>query len=136
MRVEELYLLLAEAQGMQSPATGAATLQSFVKTYRDPNYTCTATSTQTLQDEVWMQRRIELWGEGFAYFDIKRLMKEVDRRGCGFPSAWVFVVDPTENVMNYQIIQSEAQTNSLIGEYTMGMYNDTWTTPSPVADED
>lgn len=137
MRVEELYLLLAEAQGMTAPATGAATLQSFVQTYRDPNYTCKASTAQSLQDAVWLQRRIELWGEGFAYFDIKRLMKDVDRRGCGFDAAWVFTVNHTENVMNYQIIQSEAQTNSLIGDITMGMNgNSTWITPSPVADED
>lgn len=137
MRVEELYLILAEAQGMTAPATGAATLESFVKTYRDPNYTCTASSTQAFQDEIWIQRRIELWGEGFAFFDLKRYMKPLDRRGCGFPSAWVFVVEPTENVMNYQIIQDEAQTNALIGDITMGMNgNNTWTTPKPVADED
>lgn len=137
MRVEEMYLILAEAQGMTAPATGAATLQSFIRTYRDPNYSCKATTKETLQDDVWVQRRIELWGEGFAYFDIKRLLKKVDRRGCGFPAAWVYVVDPTDNVMNYQIIQSEAQTNSLIGDYTMGMYgSNSWTNPSPVADEE
>lgn len=137
MRVEEMYLILAEAQGMTSPATGAATLTSFVKTYRDASYSFSASSKEALQTEVWIQRRIELWGEGFAYFDIKRLMKPLDRRGHGFPSAWVFNIEnPFENVFNYQIIQSEAQTNSLIGDVRKGMYDSDWNTPKPVADED
>ena len=31
-------------------------------------------------------RRIELWGEGVIWFDVMRLNKGVDRRGCGFPN--------------------------------------------------
>lgn len=131
MRIEEMYLILAEAQGMQSPSTGAATLQSFVKTYRNPNYSCTLTDKNALRNEVWLQRRIEFWGEGLSYFDIMRLQKGIDRRGCGFDVAWVFVIDPEDPVMRYQITQEEAQTNSLIGDVTEGA---DWVTPTPVAD--
>ena len=35
------------------------------------------------QNEVWWQRRVELWGEGFAYYDIKRLDKQVIRSYAG-----------------------------------------------------
>lgn len=134
MRVEEMYLIKAEAQGMQSPSTGAATLTSFVSTYRQQGYTCTATSQEAFQDAVWLQRRIELWGEGFAYFDLCRLMKDVDRRGCGFPSAWVFNVTFPTPVMRYQPAQSEVQTNPLIGDPLLGDNN--WITPTPVPDEE
>ena len=36
-------------------------------------------STSAFQNEVWWQRRVELWGEGFATFDIKRLNKGIIR---------------------------------------------------------
>lgn len=134
MRIEEMYLILAEAQGMTSPSTGAATLQSFVRAYRDGSYSCTAASKEDLRMAVWTQRRIELWGEGFAYFDRLRYMTGIDRRGHGFPSAWVFVVSPTVPVNRYQIIQSEVQANPLISEDDANEL-ETWTTPSPVDDD-
>jgi hypothetical protein len=129
MRIEEMYLILAEAQGMQGTSTGTATLVDFVKTYRDSNYSFTAGSTSSFQDEVWKQRRIELWGEGFSYYDIMRLQKGIDRVGGGFPEAWVFQVAADDPVMLYEIIQSEAQANSAIGDVSNGA-----SVPTPVAD--
>ena len=122
MRVEEMYLILAEAQAMAGdPATGAATLENFVKTYRDPQYTCAAKEGQTLtaelvQDKVWFQRRIELWGEGFSYGDIMRLKKGVDRRGAGFAEHLVFNIPAGDKILIYPIPQSEMERNPLIGE--------------------
>ena len=74
MRVEEMYLIKAEALAMSGQAAeGAKVLTDFVKTYRDPAYTLTATTPEAVQEAVWMQRRVELWGEGFSYFDLLRL---------------------------------------------------------------
>lgn len=120
MRVEELYLMLAEAQGMQSPAKGAQTLTQFVSTYRQPNYTCNAQDASIFRDELWRQRRIELWGEGFSYFDIMRFQKGIDRRGGGFDPTLVYVVDANNPVLIYEIIQQEAQANPLIGNVSNG----------------
>lgn len=85
MRVEEMYLIEAEAAGMQNEAAGKALLETFAKT-RDASYeygTHTDTyynaSTSLFQNEVWWQRRVELWGEGFGMFDIKRLNKGIIR---------------------------------------------------------
>ena len=39
---------------------------------RDPNYTIPATGGAALLEEVKLQRRLELWGEGFNWFDYKR----------------------------------------------------------------
>lgn len=129
MRVEEMYLILAEAQGMTNASAGAQTLQSFVKTYRCPSYTCSATSPKDVQDEVWYQRRLELWGEGFAYFDIMRLSKGIDRRGGGFPAEFVFVIENNNPVLIFDIPQTEQQGNPAIGTVTHGA-----TVPSPVPD--
>ncbi|MDE6540718.1 MAG: RagB/SusD family nutrient uptake outer membrane protein [Muribaculaceae bacterium] len=91
MRVEEMYLIKAEAQAMSGDLPGAKeTLNNFVRTYRDPAYASVATDAAAFQNEVWMQRRVELWGEGLSFFDIMRLRKDIDRRGCTFPKVWVY----------------------------------------------
>ena len=132
MRVEEMYLILAEAQAMGgNPSTGAATLQKFINDYRDPAYVCTASSATAVQDAVWQQRRIELWGEGLSYFDILRLNKGIDRRGAGFPAAYVFNVPAGDNTLIYRIPESEEQGNSLI---SASDNNPVTSIPSPVTD--
>ncbi len=86
MRVEEMKLIEAEAAGMQNEGRGIALLTDFAKT-RDPQFvygqhkdeTYGSSYATSFQNEVWWQRRVELWGEGFATFDIKRLDKAVIR---------------------------------------------------------
>ena len=102
MRIEEMYLILAEAQAMGgNPSQGKATLEAFVKTYRDPNYTCDGSSDTEVQDAVWIQRRIELWGEGLSYFDLLRLRKGIDRASTKFAS-----IDKTLENHNYRILDT------------------------------
>ncbi len=114
MRVEEMYLILAEAQGMQSAAQGAKTLTDFVSTYRDPYYTCTATTSQDLQNEVWRQRRIELWGEGLSYFDLLRLNKGVDRRGGGWPAETIYNIAANDPILILPIPEDEITGNKQV----------------------
>ncbi len=90
MRVEEMYLIEAEAIGMQNLAEGKAALENFMKTYRDPEYTFApkniakgiveqgapgvAADVFEFQEEVFFQKRIEFWGEGTVTFaDYKRI---------------------------------------------------------------
>lgn len=89
MRVEEMKLIEIEAAGMQDLARGKQMLTEFAKT-RDPQYVYGKhneayynTKTSEFQNEVWWQRRVELWGEGFATFDIKRLNKGIIRSYAG-----------------------------------------------------
>lgn len=117
MRIEEMYLIKAEAQAMAgSPTTGAQTLTDFVQTYRDPSYVCTATTIEDVRDAVWFQRRVELWGEGLSYFDIMRLKKGIDRRGGGWPESWVYNVPAESSVMLLPIPNDEIQANKYISE--------------------
>lgn len=112
MRIEEMYLIDAEATAMAgNPAAGASKLEEFVKTYRCSDYTCKASSAADVQDKVWQQRRIELWGEGFSYFDLLRLEKGIDRRGSGFEPQWVFNVAPDDPYMIYCLPKSEIEGN-------------------------
>jgi len=85
MRAEEMILIKAEGLAM-SGGDGKTVLENFVKTYRDSMYVCTPTIGTALQDEIWKQRRIELWGEGFAMSDIMRLNKNVVRVVQGKPT--------------------------------------------------
>ena len=132
MRVEEMYLILAEAQAMAGdPAAGAATLQNFVTTYRDPAYTCTATEASKVQDAVWMQRRFELWGEGFSYFDLMRLNKGVDRRGGGFQAAYTYNIPAGDAALIYRLPKAEIEGNALISD---AQNNPAASVPTPVSE--
>lgn len=73
MRVEEMYFIEAEAAAHQDAARGKQLIESFMRSNRDPQYTCAANSTDDVVEEIVFQKRIELWGEGQAFFDIKRL---------------------------------------------------------------
>lgn len=76
MRVEEMYLIEAEAAARLNPQEGITLLTTFMQTWRDPSYTYSADKWANYPDpllyEIILQKRIELWGEGQAYFDLKR----------------------------------------------------------------
>ena len=98
MRIEEMYLVKAEAECMLGQdATAQQTLKSLIQT-RDPEYTCDKTGkelgtltsdlTGTLREEIINQRRIELWGEFGRIYDIRRLHQGFVRaEGDGHPSS-------------------------------------------------
>ena len=117
MRIEEMYYIKAEGLAMSgNPAGGLEVLTQFEKTYRNPDFTTKATSPEEIQDVIWNKRRLEFWGEGLSWFDIKRLNKGIDRRGLGFPAAFVYNVDPDtpDNAWIYVIPNTEKQYNSKI----------------------
>lgn len=80
MRVEEMIFIQAEGLAMSGDLGGAKTiLENFVTANRDPEFASQATTPEEFIDEVWLQRRMELWGEGFSFFDLMRLEKGVTR---------------------------------------------------------
>lgn len=129
MRVEEMLLIQAEAKGLSdngSVAEGKSILESFVQTYRDPSYTCTATSKEDFIDEIWMQRRVEFWGEGLSWFDIMRLKKPVIRMGTNFDSTVQWNLKAESPIFLLQIPENETNNNSacvnnpVVGAPTVG----------------
>ena len=79
MRVEEMILIQAECLARQgNEAKAKKTLEDFVRTCRDESYYVNL-SPRSLLDEIWFQRRVELWGEGFFASDMKRLDKPLVR---------------------------------------------------------
>ena len=120
MRVEEMYLILAEALGRQNEGEGAAVLEKFVKTYRDPQYSYAQKPTTKFVDEVCRQRRIELWGEGFAMNDILRLKKPMvryqgmDDAITNWEQTYQFNIPAEDGTLLMAIPQSEINGNDQI----------------------
>lgn len=78
MRVEEMYLIEAEAIGAsQNVAAGVAALNNFMQSYRQSDYSCTLSDLREFQLEVLKQMRIEFWGEGVAFPTAKRLQPDI-----------------------------------------------------------
>jgi hypothetical protein len=120
MRAEEMLLIQAEAKAMAgNVAEGKTILEDFVTTYRDPDYVSEASTPEGVQDEVWMQRRVEFWGEGISWFDIMRLKKPVVRKQDGvtnFGAGAIFNIDPETSYMLWPIPQDEIQANNGISD--------------------
>lgn len=124
MRVEEMILIQAEGLAKSGNESQARTvLENFVKTYRDPSYSASA-GGRSLADEIWFQRRVELWGEGFFMFDAKRLGKPVVRtHGAGTtnqPDAFAFNIAADDGWLNLRFPQTEMDNNIGIVDNTGG----------------
>ena len=131
MRVEEMLLIKAEALARtQGVAAGKAVLEGFLTTYRAPKYVCTASSVEEFVDEVWKQRRIELWGEGFSLKDVLRLKKPIIRKGANFsPNVTFDDIAPESAIMIYNIPEAETNVNKGI---TLDQINEVATPPVPL----
>ena len=80
LRLSEVYLTLAEAYANTAgnEAMARTTLFNYVSK-RDPSYVLSTNSGAALINEILFHRRIELWGEGFRFFDLKRLNQALTR---------------------------------------------------------
>lgn len=115
MRIEEMYFIEAEAAAHLNAGEGRTLLEDFMKKYRDPSYVC---SNDDVVDEVVFQKRVELWGEGTTFFDVKRLDLPVVRgyEGTNFNSLTRFNTTGRPAWMNISIVVlEENNNNALIG---------------------
>ena len=79
MRASEMYLIEAEAYAhLNNSAAAANALYELVKK-RDAAYKLSTKTGTALLNEILFHRRIELWGEGFRFYDLKRLNLPLDR---------------------------------------------------------
>ena len=124
MRVEEMILIQAEAL-LKNGSEGAARamLEDFVRTYRDPSYSSDA-GGRSLEDEIWFQRRVELWGEGFSNNDTRRLGKPLvrfhDGADSNVPAAFRFNMTADDGWWLMRFTSSEKNTNLAIVDNTGG----------------
>lgn len=128
MRIEEMYFIKAEAEAHTSPAVGKQTLESFMKQYRYPQYSCTATGSEDVIEEIIFQKRVEFFGEGIIFYDWKRLGYGIDRAydGTNWPDAERYVVEGRPAWMNRPFVDYEGEFNQGVRGYenpnTGGVY--------------
>lgn len=81
MRAAEMLLIKAEAQQRNPSISDAFAAQTLfeLNSNRDTNYTLSVNAGQALLEEIWLYRRLELWGEGFRFKDLKRNNLPLDR---------------------------------------------------------
>ena len=86
MRVDEFYLLAAEALAKLGQDAQAKAVYKRLLTQRYPEATAAtdvayvdALTNAQLQDDIYLNTRIELWGEGKSYLAMKRNHKTIER---------------------------------------------------------
>lgn len=115
-RSAEMYLAEAEARchlGGQDSQVQA--LLNELNKNLDASYNCTKTGADLLK-EVKLYRRIDLWGEGFDWYDYKRWGEPIVRKsiseGGSFHDTFAITIQPEEgNHWTYVIPQREKDYN-------------------------
>ncbi len=116
MRAAEMFLIEAEARARQGGAQTLAAQQALftIVKNRNPSYVMSTSSGQTLIDEILWNRRVEFWGEGFRFTDLKRLNLPMSR--AGIPNhlialTVVTTVPAGDNLWQFLFPQDEMNTN-------------------------
>lgn len=79
MRLPEMMLIMAEGYARAGQDADAQDALYPLAKHRDPQYVKSTRTGDNLINEVMIQRRVELWGEGFRFFDLKRLNERMYR---------------------------------------------------------
>ena len=82
MRLGEMYLIAAEAAAMTGNDAEAQQYLYELNKTRDDGYQKSTKTGADLLEEIYIYRRIELWGEGHRFLDLKRLNMPLDRTGA------------------------------------------------------
>jgi len=105
MRTAEMYLIEAEALARDGQDGQAAQVLYDLVSARDDEYELSSNTGEDLIEEIMTHRRIELWGEGHRWFDLKRLEKDLDRTGTNFNSSVVVLMEyPADGTMWVSLI--------------------------------
>lgn len=141
MRVEEMYLIAAEAECRLGDEAAAIKDLMAVMSQRDKAYTCTKTGTAlgaltneqtgSLLEEIVTQRRIELWGEFGRIYDIRRLKQGFVRTtDMGWPTTTLLANRPSTNPDSYMWVLTIPQS-----EFDGNVNMNPTTDQNPVGDE-
>lgn len=79
MRSAEMHLILAEAYASSNQDVLAQDALFELVKVRNLSAVKSTKTGAALLDDIWTHRRVELWGEGFRYLDLKRLNQPLDR---------------------------------------------------------
>jgi hypothetical protein len=111
MRVEEMYLLNAEACAKTGDEAGARKSLKAIMALRVPDASyIDALTGKALQDEIYLQTRIEMWGEGKTYLALKR-NKATTNRGSNHLKFVGTPVPHNDTRLTFKIPIEEVQNN-------------------------
>ncbi len=79
IRASEMYLIEAEAEANLSNYSAAQAALLVIKQRADSSVLSVTETGQDLLDEIYLERRKELFYEGHRFFDLKRLDLDLDR---------------------------------------------------------
>lgn len=104
MRAAEMYLIEAEAAARQGKDAVAADVLFQLNTTRNAAYVKSTSTGATLLDEILTYRRVELWGEGFRFTDLKRMDLPLNRNGANHNAAVAVLFDVPAGDIQWQFL--------------------------------
>lgn len=128
MRGAEMLLTEAEAAYHNNDAATALACINELAAKRVEGYTCKASGDELLK-EIQLWRRIELWGEGHSWFDLKRWNIPMERRAwkagdessSNIPPVYAIKRMPDENHgWRYALPRAETNYNHAIDQSQLG----------------
>ncbi len=112
MRAAEMFLIEAEALARDGKDDQAATLFTTFQVTRVPGFTKPTETGTALIDLIMNSRRVELWGEGFRYYDLKRLNMALDRTGSNHNQALAVQMTLAAGANEWQYVLPQAEINA------------------------
>ncbi|KIA99888.1 glycan metabolism protein [Flavobacterium sp. KMS] len=116
LRAAAMYYIEAEAYAKSGNEAQAIQTLYDITVTRDPSYVKSTNTGAALINEIILQKRIELWGEGFAWFDMKRLGIPLvrDYAESNHATFGKFNIPAGDNKFTFQVPQAEIDANTLI----------------------
>ena len=116
MRSSELYLNEAEALAEGGNDVEAQDLLFEFVSVRDSGYVKSSRTGDALVEEIRLQRRIELWGEGFAWFDMKRwgVPLQRDYNGSNHTAQGLLNIEAEADEFRFQLPEDEMKINTVL----------------------
>ncbi|MBR4351531.1 MAG: RagB/SusD family nutrient uptake outer membrane protein [Bacteroidales bacterium] len=116
MRLGEMYLIAAEGAAKGGNEAAAQQYLYDLNKTRDDGYVKSTKTGADLLEEIYTYRRIELWGEGHRFLDLKRLNMALDRTGANHVAAVssVLEIPANDERWKFAIPQDEIDANDLI----------------------
>ncbi len=112
MRAAEMYLIEAEALAKQGKDADAAKVLFELASKRNPAYVLSTKTGAELLDEIYFQRRIELWGEGHRFLDLKRLNMPLNRNGANHNPAVAVIFDVPAGDVKWEFLIPRRELNA------------------------
>lgn len=112
MRAAEMFLIEAEAQARLGKTAEAQKVLFDLVSKRDPSYKQSVSTGTTLINEILFNRRIELWGEGFRFTDLKRLNLPLNRNGANHNPAVAVLFDAPAGDKQWEFLLPQREINA------------------------